>query len=207
MTTTFELAVVADPTLRWAGLLPPPSPHPPSPETLSRVPDDPESDFFDELDDSSDLAQSPPEEVEQIEEEVDEADIREYLAMQARRDSALVEEDTAEMDLHGLDRIDQKTSAGKEGDAQSTKRVYSRINRFYVRFLAEVDSHDDVLVSKDLYLLNKADHVNRKLVRFFITWYIHETSPTTSHVAEALMFLQHKLSDATNGVGFIPRKG
>jgi hypothetical protein len=48
--------------------------------------------FFDELDGSSDLAQSPPEEVEQIEEEVDEADIREYLAMQAGRDSALVEE-------------------------------------------------------------------------------------------------------------------
>jgi hypothetical protein len=75
MTTTFELAVVADPTLRWAGLLPPPSPRPPSPENLSRVPDDPESDFFDELDDSSDLAQSPPEEVKQIEEEVDKADI------------------------------------------------------------------------------------------------------------------------------------
>jgi hypothetical protein len=64
-----------------------------------------------------------------------------------------------------------------------------------------------VLVSKDLYLPNKADHVNRKLVRFFITWYIHETSPTTNHVAEALMFLQHKLSDATNGVVYIPRKG
>jgi hypothetical protein len=78
MTTTFELAAVADPTLRWAGLLPPPLPRPPSPETLSRVPDDPESDFVHELDDSSDLAQSPPEEVEQIEEEVDKADIREY---------------------------------------------------------------------------------------------------------------------------------
>jgi hypothetical protein len=111
------------------------------------------------------------------------------------------------MDLHGLDRIDQKTSVGKEGDTQSTKRVYSRINRFYVRFLAEVDSHDVVLVSKDLYLTNKADHVNCKLVHFFITWYIHESSPTTSCMAEALMFLPHKLSDATNGVGFIPRKG
>jgi hypothetical protein len=134
---------------------------------VSRVPNDPESDFFDELYDSSDLAQSPPEEVEQIEEEVDEADIREYLAMQAGRDSASVEEDTAEMDLHGLDGIDQKTSAGKEGDAQSTKGVYSHINHFYVRFLAKVDSHDVVLVSKDLYLPNKkANHVNCKLVNF-----------------------------------------
>jgi hypothetical protein len=73
------------------------------------------------------------------------------------------------MDFHGLDITDQKTSAGKEGDAQSTRRVYSRINRFYVRFLAEVDSFDVDLVSKDLHLPDKADHVNRKLVRFFIT--------------------------------------
>ncbi len=117
------------------------------------------------------------------------------------------EQDKGEMDVHGLDITDQKTSAGKEVDAQSTRRVYQCISRFYVRYLAEVDSLDVVLVSKDLYLPDKADHVNCKLVRFFITWYIHETSPTTSHVAEALMFLQHKLSDATNGVGFIPRKG
>ena len=155
-------------------------------------------------------AQSPPEEVfdadplvevhsEQIEEEVEEADFQEYIAME--------EQDKGEMDVHGLDITDQKTSAGKEVDAQSTRRVYQCISRFYVRYLAEVDSLDVVLVSKDLYLPDKADHVNCKLVRFFITWYIHETSPTTSHVAEALMFLQHKLSDATNGVGFIPRKG
>jgi hypothetical protein len=205
MTTTFELAVVADPvadpTQRWAAVG-----RPLTPETLPRVPDDPN--FFDE---PPYPAQSPPEVVvaadplvelhsEQIEEEVEEADILEYLAMQ--------EQDNAEMvDFHGLERTDQKISAGKEGDAQSTRRVYQRINRLYVMFLAEVDSLDVVLVSKDIYLPDKADHVNRKLVRFFITWYIQKTSPTSGHVAEALMFLQRKLYDATNAVGFIPRKG
>jgi hypothetical protein len=49
--------------------------------------------------------------------------------------------------------------------------------------------------------------VNRKLVRIFIKWYIQKTSPTTSHVSEALMFLQRKLSDASNAAGLIPRKG
>jgi hypothetical protein len=80
------------------------------------------------------------------------------------------EQDNAEMDFHGLDIPDQETSAGKEGDAQSTRRVFQCINRFYVTFLAEVDSLDVILVSKDLYLPDKkVDHVNRKLVRFFIS--------------------------------------
>jgi hypothetical protein len=207
MTTSFELAIVADPVAdprvqRWAA-----AGRPLTPETLPRVPDDPIV-----FDDPPYPAQSPPEVViaadplvelhsEQIEEEVEKADILEYLAMQ--------EQDNADMeDFHGLDITDQKTSAvNKEGGAQSTRHVYQRINRFYVRFIAEVDSLDAVLVSKDLYLPDKADHVNRKLVRFFITWYIQKTSPTSGHVAEALMFLQRKLSDVTNAVGFIPRKG
>jgi hypothetical protein len=206
MTTTFELAVVADPvadprTQRWAAVG-----RPSTPETLPRVPDDPN--FFDDPPYPAQslsevvLAADPLVELhsEQIEEEVEEADILEYLAMQE-------EQDNAEMDFHGLDITDQETSAGKEGDAQSTRRVYQRINRFYVTFLAEMDSLDVVLVSKDLYLPDKADHVNRKLVRFFITWYIQKTSPTSGHMAETLMFLQRKLSDATNAVGFIPRKG
>jgi hypothetical protein len=177
LTTTFGLAVVADPvadlTQRWSALR-----IPLTPETLPRVPKDP--DFFD---DPPHLAQSPPEEVfdadplvevhsEQIEEEVEEADFQEYLALE--------EEDNAEMDFHGLAITDQKPLLGKEGDAQSTRRVYSRINCFYVRFLAKVDSFDVDLFSKDLYLPNKADHVNCKLVRFFITWYIQKTSPNRS---------------------------
>jgi hypothetical protein len=180
MTTTFALAVVADPvahpTQRWAAIC-----RPSAPETLPRVPDDPN--FFD---DPPYPAQSPPAVVvaanplvelhsEQIEEEVEEADILEYYL-------AMAEQDNAEMDFHGLDITDQKTSAGKEVDAQSTRRVYQCISRFYVRYLAEVDSLDVVLVSKDLYLPDKADHVNCKLVRFFITWYIQKTSPTSGHV-------------------------
>jgi hypothetical protein len=72
-------------------------------------------------------AQSPPEVVvgaadplvelhsEQIEEEVEEADILEYLAMQ--------EQDNAEMDFHGLDKTDKETSAWKEGDMPSLQDV------------------------------------------------------------------------------------
>jgi hypothetical protein len=185
----------------------------------SRVPIAPA--FFDD-------PQNPPEEVfaadplvevhlEEIDEEVEEADLQEYIALE--------EEDNAEMDFDGLDITDQKTSAGKEGNARSTRRVYSRINhgkegnarstrqaysrinRLYVTFLAKLDSFEVDLVIKDLYLPGKVDSVNRKLVRILIKWYIQKISLTTSHMSEALMFLQPKLSDATNAVGFIPRKG
>jgi hypothetical protein len=185
MTTAFELSVVAYPTQRWAALR-----RPSMPKTLPRVPDHP--DFFE---DPTHLAQSPPEVVltadplvevhsEQIEkEEVEENDLQEYLALE--------EEDNAEMDFHGLDITDQKASAGKEGDTQSTRCVYSRINRFYV-FLAEVDSFDVDLVNKDLYLPDKVDHVNRKLVHFFITWYIQKTSHTTGLFNEITKLLNRK---------------
>jgi hypothetical protein len=137
--------------------------------------------------------------LKEIETEVEEANYQEFIALE--------EEDNAEMDFHGLDITDQKASAGKAGDAQSTRLIYARSNRFYVTFLSEVDSFNVDLASKDLYLPENADHVNCKLVHSFITWYIQKTSPTTGHVAEALMFLHCKLSDATNAVSFIPRKG
>jgi hypothetical protein len=59
-----------------------------------------------------------------------------------------------------------------------------------------------------IYLPGKPDYVNRHLVRIFITWYIQQkTSPTTTHVTEALMFLQRKLTYSMNALGCIARKG
>jgi hypothetical protein len=115
--------------------------------------------------------------------------------------------ENGDMDLHGLDITDTKTSAGKDSDADTTRRIYKRVSAFYDTFLSEIDGLDVVLVSKDLYIPNKKDDINRVLVRTFIKWYIYKTSPTESHISEALMFLQRKLSDAMNAVGEIPRKG
>jgi hypothetical protein len=64
-----------------------------------------------------------------------------------------------------------------------------------------------LVVCKDMYMPNKADFINRKLVRVFISWCINKTLPTMGHVDEALVFLQRKLSDAMNVLGEIPRKG
>jgi hypothetical protein len=111
------------------------------------------------------------------------------------------------MDFFGLEITDHQTSAGTEGNAQSSKRAYARTNRFYDIFLADFDSLNVDVVSKDSYLPDQSDHVNCELICYFILWYIKKTSPTKGHVREALMFLQRKLADATNLVGFIPRKG
>jgi hypothetical protein len=55
------------------------------------------------------------------------------------------------MDSNGLDIADNNTSAGKEGDAVSTQRVYKCVNTFYTTFLPELDKLDIDLVSKDMY--------------------------------------------------------
>jgi hypothetical protein len=58
-----------------------------------------------------------------------------------------------------------------------------------------------------MYLPDKGDFVDCKLIHVFIMWYINKTSPTTSHVSKALIILQCKLSDAMNALGESPRKG
>jgi hypothetical protein len=113
MTNTSEIAD------RWAVFRRPSTPPP-----LPSVPLPP--DFFD---DPTYLAQNPPEEVvaasvdpfvevhvEEIEEVVEVSDLQEFLAMQEEEDNAM----DADLDFDGLDITDQKTSAGKEGDAGST---------------------------------------------------------------------------------------
>jgi hypothetical protein len=215
MPTDLEFSVVAaiaaDPRHRWSGLsrhAAPEAVH--TPEVVDEVDD--------EVDDEDDeslynfcqsrrvVAEESSEETEELEEEVEEGvdqvppeDIAEYLALEH-------DEHIVPMNFVGLDIADKKTSAGKEGDAVSTQRVYKRINSKYSLFLAELEDSDLDLCA-DIYLPGKADFVNRKLVRQFIQWYISHTSPTTSHIAESLMFLQRKLSDAMNAVGEIPRKG
>jgi hypothetical protein len=92
---------------------------------------------------------------------------------------ALEDEHASPMNFMGLDIADKKTSAGKEGNAVSTQRVYKRINTFYISFLAELDAADHVVLCADIYLPGKANFVNRMvLVRHSIRWYITQTSPT-----------------------------
>jgi hypothetical protein len=147
------------------------------------------------------IAAATLEEEEVVEEGLDEVpaeDLAEFMALE--------HSDASPMNFVGLDISDKKTSAGKEGDAVSTQRVYKRINAFYSTFVSELSAVDSDF-STEIYLPGKADFVNRMLVRNFIQWYIHQTTPTTSHISEALMFLQRKLSDAMNASGEIPRKG
>ena len=212
MPTAIELALVAaavaDPAQRWAALT-----RPPSPETFVRV--SLAHDFFD---DPLYLTQNPPEaamatrttynpaselDLEEVEE--DPEDLEEYLAMEEEDHSQTLDNPSGDFD--GLDILDTKTSAGKDGDAPTTKRVYARINRSYGHFLSELSSLPVSGVSKDIYLPDKDDYVNRHLVRIFLTWYIKKTSPTSTHVSEALMFLQRKLTDSMNALGCIARKG
>jgi hypothetical protein len=48
---------------------------------------------------------------------------------------------------------------------------------YYATFLAKIDGLNVVLASKDMYIPNEVDFINRKLVRIFITCCIHKTSP------------------------------
>jgi hypothetical protein len=86
-----------------------------------------------------------------------------------------VDLELAEDDLLNIDVTNNHSSAGKETDASSTKRTYTRLNNFYQDFLATVTNHptNAGLPSMDVYLPNQAnDYVNRKLVRLFIKSFI-----------------------------------
>jgi hypothetical protein len=149
MSTELELsllaAIAADPSHRWSGL----SFH----ASLEAVH---LSEVVDEVDDKDDnsaynlLDQSEPESrqvvansaavedakefEEQLEEGLDQVppeDLAEYLVL-------VHNEDIVPMNFVGLDIADKKTSAGKEGDAVSTQRVYKRINAKYSLFLADL---------------------------------------------------------------------
>jgi hypothetical protein len=58
---------------------------------------------------------------------------------------------------------------GKEGGTVSTQQVYKCVNTFYATLLAELEELDLDLVSKDiiLYLPDKAEFSNRKLLQFY----------------------------------------
>jgi hypothetical protein len=103
-----------------------------------------------------------------------------------------------------IDIMDKKTPTGKVGDAISTQRIYKCM--VLCLFLSELDEVD-VDICTEIYLPGKANFVNRMIVRHFIQCYINQTTPTTSHISEALMLLQRKLSNAMNASGEIPREG
>jgi hypothetical protein len=81
------------------------------------------------------------------------------------------------MDLHGLDIANNKTSAGKEGDAISTQCIYKCDNTFYTTCLAEINECDFVLTIKDMYIPKKSGYINRKLIPGFISLYIDKLRP------------------------------
>jgi hypothetical protein len=99
-------------------------------------------------------------EVEEGLDQVPPEDLAEFLALEH-------DEHIVPMNFVSLDIADKKTSAGKEGDAVSTQRVYKRINSKYSVFLAELND-SELEVCSDIYLPGKADFVNRMLVRQFI---------------------------------------
>jgi hypothetical protein len=217
MPTELELSLLAaiatDPGHRWSGL----SFHASSEvvhlsAVVDEVDDKDDDSVYNLLDQSEPesrqvVANSPAvEDAEEFEEQLEEGldqvppeDLAEYLALVHNEDIVL-------MNFVGLDIADKKTSAGKEGDAVSTQRVYKSINAKYSLFLADLDD-SELDICLDIYLPGKANFVNRMLVRQFIHWYISHTSPTVSHISESLMFLQRKLSDAMNDVREIPWKG
>jgi hypothetical protein len=94
--------------------------------------------------------------------------------------------DIVPMNFVGLDIADKKTSAGKEGDAVFTQRVYKRINAKYSLFLADLDN-SELDICSDIYLPGKADFVNRMLVRQFIHWFFFAHLPTLSVISANLL--------------------
>jgi hypothetical protein len=109
---------------------------------------------------------------------------------------------------YGLGIADNRTSAQKkEGNPASTQCIYKRINTFCTTFLADIDKLDVFLASKDMYIPHKVDFINCNIIFTFISWFTNRTSPATSHVSKALMFLQCKLSDDINRLGESPRRG
>jgi hypothetical protein len=79
-------------------------------------------------------------------EEFLEENIEEYLAF---LENDYPENGNTKMDLHGPDITGKKTSAGKEGDAISTQRIYKCVSTFCTTFLLVVEiDKDNVLLAQ-----------------------------------------------------------
>lgn len=114
------------------------------------------------------------------------------------------------LDLVGNEIIDHRTSAGRELDAKSTKRVYKRLTAAFQKFVERVDALPGKggLTSFDVYLPEaRHDYVNRHLVRFFIKSYVKSAGYSQAHFTEGVNFMQRMLDDQMAIAGVIPRKG
>jgi hypothetical protein len=197
MSTELELsllaAIAADPSHCWSGL----SFHASSEavhlsEVVDEVDDKDDDSVYDLLDqlepESRQVVAKSPAVAEEFEEQLEEGldqvppeDLAEYLAL-------VHNEDIVPMNFISLDIVDKKTSAGKEGDAVSTQRVYKRINAKYSLFLADLDD-SELDICSYIYLPGKASFVNRML--FFASLSIgtfHTPHPLSVISANLLCF-------------------